>query len=187
MENIVKLSKKNSTGKLKNLFWQAHRAVNEGEFDIIMSNINNLNPTAAKYLQDIPVIQWAMWPMIRDKIQLLKTSTSNDVEQEMQRFKREKIRANLPYHVFLNIAQLWSRLIRESTKTTEFQLSSRQPITPFARSELSEKILQSRRFDVSHLSHNVVSKNVNAEERRLFGVSHSKMSGVHRKEDVSFT
>jgi hypothetical protein len=121
--------------------------------------------------------------MYEGKIQLLKTSTSNDVEQEMNRFSREQIRSALPLHFFQGVANLWRRLVKEATETSGFLLKSKDSITPYAKAELLKRLDGSKRFQVLQNNTGYVTTVITADERRNISMSHSKISSSIRKQD----
>jgi len=183
VKSNLKLNKKNSTGKMIQLLWEAHRAVRQSDCERICQELDNLNPVASKKLSGIPPIQWAMWPMYDRDIQLLKTSTSNDVEQEMFRFSREQIRSALPYHFFVGVANLWQRLVKEATDTTRTLLRTKESITPYAKTELFRRIKDSRRYTVVQNNNAIITTIVTAEERKGISLSHTKISRSNKNDD----
>lgn len=182
-KRTINISKSKTTGKLLELLWKAHRAVRQADCERIMKDLSDLNPFAAKKLKEIPSSQWAMWTMYDQNIQLLNTSTSNDVEQEMFRFTREQIRSALPCHFFKNVADLWKRLLEEATKTTNTLLQTKQSITPYAHAELARRMQNSERYYIDQNNSKYIKTRIALDERKAASLSQFTLSNRSRNDD----
>ena len=90
---------------------RAHLASNRRNFQMNMEKILEINPAANAYLTAIDEKLWANHTFIN--VRSYQHSTSNLVEQEMNRCKKLKIRFKYPLEIFIGMVNLWIRLYRE--------------------------------------------------------------------------
>jgi len=141
-----KISTARKWGTLRGCIWAAQRAVTLRDFEARMYSVNRISPAACAYLKGIDERIWTTHALIRDQIALYNKATDNDVEQEMNRFKKLGIRSSLPLQFFQRLARLWNSLLVSAVTVTKYIKEEELELTPYGYSLLKKSIDASARM-----------------------------------------
>ena len=161
-------SKKHTFSYLWKFIDRAHLASNQRNFQMNMDKILEINPAAYAYLTAIDVRVWANYTFTN--VRSYQHSTSNLVEQEMNRCKKLKIRFKYPLEIFIGMVNLWIRLYREGVEMAKELFEKKCHVTNYAYRYVEMQKVASQKLELQSENGTVTyfhSKASNCDEQKI--------------------
>lgn len=159
------------TASQEGLVWRAQAATTQSAFDSALSELDAVNPGAARYLRSLLPERWALHPHFTST-PLFGWRTSNFVESEQARALRLKPRKMLPYEFFRAYTKIIMReCYQQQCNAAEWSINSRY-LTPKAESKLQHElqripsyVVDFSSLEVCYVSHRSFALETNIEVR----------------------